>query len=252
MDVAIVGGGNLGCALAKALAKRYKVVVTRRNVERIRFLEDVGCEVCSDNVRAVDDSDVVFVAVKPKDVFNVLSELKDNLNGKILVSFVAGVKIDEIKEIVGCKVVRAMTSISAEVGSSVTAYYTKDLSPEEEFELELMLECLGDVIKVEDEGLLDAITAYSSAIAFMAKIFQSFVYAGLKLGLSKDLARKLTSGLFKGASELLDLEEPEAVIERVTTPAGTTIDGLFKLMEHRIDFGIVDAMISSAKKLSQR
>ena len=142
MDVAIVGGGNLGCALAKALAKRYKVVVTRRNVERIRFLEDVGCEVCSDNVRAVDDSDVVFVAVKPKDVFNVLSELKDNLNGKILVSFVAGVKIDEIKEIVGCKVVRAMTSISAEVGSSVTAYYTKDLSPEEEFELELMLECL--------------------------------------------------------------------------------------------------------------
>ncbi len=247
MDVAVIGGGNLGCAVAKALAKRHRVVVTRRNVEKIRFLEDVGCEVHSDNVRAVDDSDVVFIAVKPKDVFDVLSELKDNLNGKILVSFVAGVKIDEIKEIVGCKVVRAMTSISAEVGSSITAYYTRDLTPEEEFELELMLECMGDVVKVEDEDLLDAITAYSSAVAFMAKIFQSFVYAGLKLGLSKELARKMTVGLFKGASELLDLEEPEVIIEKVTTPAGTTIEGLCKLMEHRIDFGIVDAMMSSAK-----
>lgn len=252
MDVAVIGGGNLGCAVAKALAKRYRVVVTRRNVEKIRFLEDVGCEVCSDNVRAVDNSDVVFIAVKPKDVFDVLSELKDNLRDKILVSFVAGVKIDEIKDTVSCKVVRAMTNISAEVGSSITAYYTQDLTPEEEFELELMLECMGDVVRVDYEKLLDAITAYSSAVAFMAKIFQSFVYAGLKLGLSKELAKKMTVGLFKGASELLDLEEPEAVIERVTTPAGTTIEGLCKLMEHRIDFGIVEAMISSAEKLSKR
>ena len=252
MDVAVIGGGNLGCAVAKALAKRYRVVVTRRNVEKIRFLEDVGCEVCSDNVRAVDNSDVVFIAIKPKDVFDVLSELKDNLSDKILVSFVAGVKIDEIKDTVSCKVVRAMTNISAEVGSSITAYYTQDLTPEEEFELELMLECMGDVVRVEYEELLDAITAYSSAVAFMAKIFQSFVYAGLKLGLSKELAKKMTVGLFKGASELLDLEEPEAIIERVTTPAGTTIEGLCKLMEHRIDFGIVEAMISSAEKLSKR
>ncbi len=251
MDVAVIGGGNLGCAIAKALVKRYRVIVTRRNVEKIRFLEDVGCEVCSDNIRAVDNSNVVFIALKPKDVFDVLSEVKNNLNNKILVSFVAGVGIDEIKEIVNCKVVRAMTNISAEVGSSITAYYTKDLTSEEEFELELMLECMGDVIKVDEERILDAITAYSSAIAFMAKIFQSFVYAGLKLGLSKDLARKMTTWIFKGASELLDLEEPEAIIERVTTPAGTTIEGLCKLMEHRIDFGIVDAMVTSVEKLSK-
>jgi len=252
MDVAVIGGGNLGCAIAKALAKKYKVVVTRRNVEKIRFLEDLGCEVCSDNIRAVNDSDVIFIAVKPKDVFNVLSEIKNNLSDKILVSFVAGIGTDRIKEVVSCKVVRAMTNISAEVGSSITAYYTRDLTPEEEFELELMLECMGDVIKVDDEKLLDAITAYSSAIAFMAKIFQSFVYAGLKLGLSTDLARRMTTWLFKGASELLDLEEPEAIIEKVTTPAGTTIEGLYKLMEHRIDFGIVDAMVSSVEKLYKR
>ncbi len=251
MDVAVIGGGNLGCAIAKALAKRYRVVVTRRNVEKIRFLEDVGCEVCSDNVRAVDDSDFVFVTVKPKDVFGVLSELKDSLNGKVLVSFVAGIGVEEIKGVVNCKVVRAMTSISAEVGSSVTAYYTRDLDADEEFRLELMLECMGDVIRVDREEVLDAITAYSSAVAFMAKIYQSFVYAGLKLGLSMEMARKLTSGLFKGSSELLDLEEPETVIERVTTPAGTTIEGLCKLMEHRVDFGIVDAMVSSAERLSK-
>ncbi len=247
MDVAIVGGGNLGCALAKAIAKRYDVVVTRRNVDKIRFLEDLGCELCSDNVNAVSKAKLVFVTVKPKDVFQVLSELRDVLEDKILVSFVAGVRIDDLKRVVDCKIVRAMTSLSAELGCSVTAYYTEDLSPDEVFELEMVFDCMGDVVRVEDESLLDAITAYSSAVAFMAKIFESFVYAGLKLGLNRDLARKLTEGLFKGSSELLSLEEPEEVIGRVVTPAGTTIEGIIKMMEHGVDFGIVDAMLSSAK-----
>ena len=247
MDVAIVGGGNLGCALAKAIARRYGVVVTRRNVDKIRFLEDLGCEVCSDNIKAVSKAELVFITVKPKDVFHVLSELREVLEGKILVSFVAGVRIEDLRRVVGCKLVRAMTSLPAELGCSVTAYYTEDLSPDEVFELEMVFDYMGDVIRVEDESMLDAITAYSSAVAFMAKIFESFMYAGLKLGLNKELARRLTVGLFRGASELLSLEEPEEVIGRVVTPAGTTIEGLIKMMEHGVDFGIVDAMLSSAR-----
>ncbi len=251
MDVAVIGGGNLGCAVAKALAKRYRVVVTRRNVDKIRFLEDVGCEVSSDNVYAVSNSDVVFVAVKPKDVFGVLSEIKDRLSDKILVSLVAGVGISEIRQVVGSKVVRAMTNISAEIGHAITAYYSEDLTPEEEFEIECMLSCLGDVVRVESERELDVITAFSSATAFLARIFQAFIYAGLKLGLSEELARRMTVGVFRSATELLDLEEPEVVISKVTTPAGTTIDGLCKLMEHRVDYGIVDAMVATANKLSK-
>ncbi len=243
MDVAILGGGNLGCALAKAIAKRYDVVVTRRNVERIRFLEDLGCEVCSDNVRAVEKAKFVFLTVKPKDVSHVLSDL--NLEGKILVSFVAGVRVDDLRRLAECKIVRAMTSISAELGSSVTAYYTEDLSSEEAFELENVFDCMGDVVRVDDEELLDAVTAYSSAVAFMARMFESFVYAGLKMGLNRELAERLTVGLFKGSSELLELEDPREVIDRVVTPAGTTIEGLIKMMEHGIDYGIVDAMLSA-------
>ena len=249
MDVAILGGGNLGCAIAKALAKRYGVVVTRRNVDRIRFLEDLGCSVTDDNVSAVENSDMVILTVKPSSALEVLSEVGDELKGKILVSFVAGLGVGRIREVVSCKIVRAMTSISAEIGGSFTAYYTEDLDEGEIFELELLLECLGDVVRVEREDMLDAITAYSSAVAFLAKIYQSFVYAGLKLGLSFDLANRVTSKLFRGTADLLELERPESIIERVATPAGTTIEGLMKMMEHRVDYGIMDAMVSSFKRL---
>jgi len=251
MDVAILGGGNLGCAIAKALVRRYGVVVTRRNVDRIRFLEDLGCSVTNDNVLAVKNSDIVFLTVKPSSVFDVLSEVREHLEDKILVSFVAGLRIDELRRLVSCKIVRAMTNISAEIGRSITAYYTEDLKEGEIFELELILERLGDVVRVEREDMLDAMTAYSSAVAFLAKIYQSFVYAGLKLGLSFDLATKVTSKVFKGTADLLELESPESIIERVTTPAGTTVEGLMKLMEHRVDYGIMDAMVSSFRRLKK-
>ncbi len=249
MDVAVIGGGNLGCAIAKALAKRHNVVVTRRNVERIRFLRDIGCEICSDNVKAVRNSDLVILTVKPKDALGVLSELKGCIEDKKLISFVAGLRVGDIKDVVSCKVVRGITNISAEIGSSVTVYYTSDLEGDELYEVETLLDCMGDVIRVEEEFLIDVATVYSSALAFIAKIFQSFVYAGIRMGLSPEMAKRVTAGVFRGASELLSIDDPEEVIRRVATPSGITMEGIAKLMEHRVDHCVMDAMITTLERL---
>jgi pyrroline-5-carboxylate reductase len=78
MRVAVIGGGNLGSALAKALSKRFDVVVTRRNPEKIVFLRDLGCEITRDNVKAVEKSDLVILTVKRGQVFDVLNEIPDD------------------------------------------------------------------------------------------------------------------------------------------------------------------------------
>ncbi|AEA47288.1 pyrroline-5-carboxylate reductase family protein [Archaeoglobus veneficus] len=251
MRVAIIGCGNLGCALAKALAKRFDVIVTRRNTEKIRFLEEIRCEITSDNIEAVVGSDIVMLTVKKKDVVGVLSQIGKHLSGKVLISFVAGLGFDELKRLApNAKIVKAMTTLSAEFGKGITTYYTDVESETQDIvrDIEKVLSCFGDVVRVGSEYEVDVTTAFSSSTAFLARIFQAFVYAGLRLGLSAELSRRIAIGVFDGTSEMLKFEKPEELILRVTTPAGTTIEGLHRLMEHRAEYAVMEAICASAEK----
>ena len=243
MKVAIIGGGNLGSALAKALVKKYDVIVTRRNVEKIRYLRDLGCEITNDNVNAVKNSDVVILTVKKVHVYDILNEIPKN---KITISFVAGLSYGELKNKLS-KPVKAMTMLSAEFGKGITIYYS-ELDENDEKVVEEVLSSFGDVVK-GDEREVDMLTAFASSIAFISKMYESFVYSGLRLGFRYDLAKRIAINVFEGAIALLKSYEPNEVIKRVTTPAGTTIEGIVKMFEHRVDFALIDAITTSAKRL---
>jgi pyrroline-5-carboxylate reductase len=249
-NIAIIGTGNIGSAVAKALSNKYNVIATRRNVEKIEWLKEMGCEITDDNVSAAQRADVILITVKPKDVLSVLSEIEGAVSGKIIVSFAAFVKINEMKVVIkNAKLVRAMTNVCAEIGEGFTAYFTTDLSDEEQKKLEELLSHLGDVIKVDEEEGIDVMTAFSGSMpAYIAKIVQSFIYAGLKSGLNADVAKKATLSVLKGVAGMLEKENTEDFIARVTTPGGTTIEGLTKLAEHGIDYAIIDAMNVTVEK----
>jgi len=249
-NVAIIGAGNIGRAIAKALAEKYHVIVTRRNIEEIRWLEEFGCEVMDNNVSAAQKADIIFIAVKPKDVLSVLSEIEGVVAGKIIVSFAALVRINEMKVVIkNAKLVRAMTNVCAEIGEGFTAYFTTDLDDDEQRKLEEILSQLGDVIKVDDEEGIDVMTAFSGSMpAYIAKIVQSFIYAGLKSGLSAEVAKKVTLSVLKGVAGMLEKEDIESLIARVTTPGGTTIEGLTKLAKHGVEYAIIDAMAATVEK----
>lgn len=248
--IAIIGAGNIGSAVAKVLAKDYHVIATRRNVDEIEWLKELGCEVTDNNVDAAQKADVIFIAVKPNDVLSALSEIESVVAGKIIVSFAAFVKINEMKVVIkNAKLVRAMTNICAEIGEGFTAYFTVDLDDNERKKLEEILSHLGDVVRVDNEEGIDIMTAFSGSMpAYFAKIVQAFIYAGLKSGLNADVARKVTLSVLKGVAGMLEKEDIENLIARVTTPGGTTIEGLTKLAEHRIDYAIIDAMAATVEK----
>jgi len=245
MRVAVIGGGNLGTALAKALAKRFEVVVTRRNPEKIAFLEDLGCEITNDNAKAVESSDVVLLTVKKKQFNDVLNEIP---NDKITISFIAGLSFEELSRRL-LKPVKAMTMLSAEFGKGITIYHS-NLSDEDNLIVERILSCFGDVVK-GDEKSVDMLTAFASSIAFLSKIYEAFVYSGLRLGFNSELSKRIALSVFEGAVELLKFYEPGELVEKIATPAGTTIEGLCKLFEHRVEFGVIDAITASAKRVRE-
>ena len=250
MRVAVLGAGTIGGAIAKALKKAgYDVVATRRRIEKAKELLELGIEVISDNREAVEKADVVFIAVKPSKVGDVLEEIADLIEGKLVISVVAGVSLKELKRFAKAKFVRAMPNIAVLVGESFTAYAT-ELEGEEIELVERLLRTFGDCVRVEEEHM-DAITGLSgSGPAYVTVFLEAMVYGGLRVGLPRDLAKRASLQTLLGTAKLLMETErhPAEVREWVITPGGTTIDGVFELEEGKIRTAIMKAVDAATKK----
>ena len=245
MNVAVIGYGNLGRAIAKSLSKKHKIIATKRTLN-VRSTKKI--EVTNDNVYAVKNSDVVILTVKPKDATDVLNEIKDHVDNKTVISFIAFLKLNEIKsKLKNAKIVRAMGNVGAEFGKSFTAYYTED-----DFTVEDLLSLTGKVYKAKSEEEIDLMTIFSgSAPAFVAKLIDAFIFAGLKCGLSEKLSKEVTIEIFNSTSELLKRESVESLIKRITTPGGTTIEGLVTMEKHAVEYGIIDSIVKAVEKISK-
>jgi pyrroline-5-carboxylate reductase len=236
-SVAVIGAGNLGSAISKALVGEVEVFVSGRRQKILEELKKEGCKVRSSFV-ASSKADAIFLTVKPKDVPSALEEIRDGVRGKRVVSFAAMVKLEEMRRMIPDSIVfRAMTNIFAEKGRAFTVYY-----PSKDEKLEKLLSFLGEVYNVRSESEVDIMTLFSgSSPAFVSKIIQGFIYAGLKCGLTYELAKKAAISIFEGTAIYLKDKEPEELIKRIATPAGTTIEGIKRLEKHRIEYAIIDA-----------
>jgi pyrroline-5-carboxylate reductase len=250
MRIAVIGAGTIGGAIAKALATAgYEVVATRRNVEKARWLEEYGVELSSDNREAAESADVVFLAVKPNKVGEVLKEIGDLLEGKLVVSVAAGVSLSELTALTDAKFVRAMPNIAILVGESFTAYAT-DLEGEDVELVEKLLGTFGKCMRVEEE-YMDAITGLSgSGPAYVTVFLEAMIYGGLRVGLPREIARVASLQTLLGTAKLLMETErhPAEVREWVITPGGTTIDGVFELEEGKIRTAVMKAVDAATKK----
>ncbi|WP_297536533.1 pyrroline-5-carboxylate reductase [Thermococcus sp.] len=250
MRVAVLGAGTIGGAIAKALKKAgYDVVATRRRVEKAKELLELGIEVIPDNRKAAESAEVIFIAVKPSKVGEVLGEIADLIEGKLVISVVAGVSLKELKRFAKAKFVRAMPNIAVLVGESFTAY-TTELEGEDVELVEKLLKTFGDCVHVEEEHM-DAITGLSgSGPAYVTVFLEAMVYGGLRVGLPRDLAKRASLQTLLGTAKLLMETErhPAEVREWVITPGGTTIDGVFELEEGKIRTAIMKAVDAATKK----
>lgn len=244
MKIAIIGAGNIGGAVARGWYKdnpQAEVTVSGVHWEKLnRIKEDCPTfDVMVDNRKAVGDADLTVLAVKPWQVEGVINEVKDLLTeDKILVSFVAGVGIDQLMGMLGGSrmknVFYVIPNIAAEFGESMTfVAAAPGVEKSVVDEVEKLFECIGSVFVCPEKLIAPGMLMASCGIAYVMRFLRAQTEAGVEMGFYPKDALKIAIQTMKGAAELLSKtgEHPEAAIDRVTTPAGYTIKGLNE-MDH--------------------
>jgi pyrroline-5-carboxylate reductase len=247
--VAVLGAGKIGEAVARATAKSSKVsqvIVTKRNISTLRRPLPSKMLPTTDNEEAVRKADVVILAVKAADAKDLLDKISPLCGGKLVISLMAAISLSRLeRHLPNAKVVRAMTNMPAVVSEAVTAYARgRNVTEADIKDVEFVLGRLGEVLEVP-ESQLDAVTALSgSGPAYIAILIDALVTAGLKVGLPRDTAFKLAAQTLVGTAKLLR-ETGMSVTElrdAVTTPAGTTIAGIYELEKGSFRTSVINAV----------
>jgi len=259
--IAIIGGGNLGAAIAEGLLKSKfskvsEITVTKRNTATLKALKDRGVEVTSDNNSAVKKSDIVILAIKPFQVSDVLNGIKKDLNSnKVLISVVTGVLISEMDEVVGKKLplFRAMPNTAIAIQESITCICNQNADAEDIKYVNDLFNNLGKVVTI-DEKLMDAATVLGACgTAYAMRYIRANIQGGIEIGFDAATASLIAAQTVKGAAELLLQKgsHPEQEIDKVTTPKGCTIAGLNE-MEHRgFSSSLIRGVVASYNKIAK-
>jgi len=260
--IAVLGAGKIGEAVARAVAKSPKVslvMVTKRNISTLRRPLPKKIQASSDNSEAAQRADVVIIAVKAADAKHVLDGISGHTHGKLVISFMAAISLAKLeRHLPRARVVRAMTNMAAMVGEAATAYATApNLTPADKETVRFVLGRLGESLELP-ESQLDAVTALSgSGPAYIAILIDALVTAGLKVGLPRDVAFKLATQTLVGTSRLLR-ETGMGITElrdAVTTPAGTTIAGIYELEKGAFRTSVINAVeaaTQAAEKVAKK
>ena len=259
--IAIIGGGNLGTAIAQGLTKSgfigpSHIIVTKRNIETLKFLEHEGIMVSNNNKEAVKYADLVLLCVKPFQVNDVLAEIKDVIDAKhVLVSVVTGVTIEQIAKGLSTKtpIVRAMPNTAIAIQESMTCISYEEISKEQLKYVEDMFNQLGEVVTI-DEKLMDASTVLGACgIAYALRFIRAAIQGGIQIGFDAKTATLIASQTAKGAAELLIQtgHHPEQEIDKVTTPKGCTIAGLNEMEHQGFSSSLIKGIVVSYQKIAK-
>jgi len=253
--VAIIGAGVVGSAVARSLVRSRRkdhIIVTDVRVDRLKELERYGVTVTTDNRRAAKEADIVILCVKPKDVGNVLEEVRNEVKGKLIISVAASVSLDFLRAAAPeARLARAMPNLGILVQESFTAYCASaDVPGEDKSKAERLLSALGKVVEV-DERHMDAITALSGCSpAYLAVIMEAMAQAGLEVGLPGELALTASAQTMVGTGKLI-LEagkQPSEIKAMVATPGGVTEEGLKELAKVPVQQAVINAVKAGAEK----
>lgn len=260
--IAIIGGGNLGIAIAEGLikssfAKASDITVTRRTLARLHHLKEKGVNVTDDNDQAIRASEVIIVALKPFNVKEVLAALKNSFDPKkhIIISVVTGVFLKDLADIFESDfpIFRAMPNTAIAIQESVTCICQRGATAEQTSYVNELFNQLGITIPIE-EKLMDAATVLGACgIAYALRFIRAATQGGIEIGFDAKTASLITAQTVKGAAELLlkGTNHPEEEIDKVTTPKGCTIVGLNE-MEHRgFSSSLIRGIGASFNKISQ-
>jgi pyrroline-5-carboxylate reductase len=259
--IAILGGGNLGRALALGWVGSGGVApdditVTRRSVEKLADLGERGMRVTSDNQAAVSGADTLVVSVQPQQVAGLLGEIRRAVEpGRHrLISVATGVSIDTLKDLLGTgdgvPVVRAMPNTAVPLGEGMTCLAAEAGDAEALGIAEALFGTVGRTLTLTEEMMTPATALCACGVAFFLRCVRAASQGGIEIGFHPDEALLLAAQTARGAASLLLQAgtHPESEIDRVTTPRGCTIAGLNEMEHQGLSSALIRGIVVSARK----
>lgn len=259
----LVGCGKMGSAmlegwLSQGIAPSDVTVIDPMQANILSKRLGVNGLASADDLTGNENPDVIILAVKPQMMDDALPAYKA-IAGKntLLLSIAAGKTIGYFENIFGADaaILRTMPNTPAAVGRGMTVgCANSNVSAEQKQLGQKLLEAVGTFGWVEDESLMDAVTAVSgSGPAYVFLLAEVMAKAGVKMGLPEDLAKQLARQTVSGAGELMNQssEEASTLRENVTSPGGTTAAALAVLMADDALGPLMDKAIEAATKRSK-
>lgn len=258
MKIAILGAGNLGLSIAKGLlvSKTYKsLYLTKRKTEAIKeYSQYENVVVTTSNREAVQNSDILILAVQPKQTEGVLEEIKSDLKEEhVIISTITGVSIGRIEELVGERfIIRAMPNTAIAVMKSMTCLCSNEKGQQQLAVAEDIFKSMGTTMVIPENKMQAATVICASGIAFWMRLIRATTQSAVQLGFDAKEAQQLSMQTCLGAASLLieSGKHPEEEIDKVTTPMGCTIEGLNEMEHHGLSSSLIRGMQASFKKIN--
>jgi pyrroline-5-carboxylate reductase len=258
--IAILGAGNLGISIAtgiveKKLKSASDIFLTRRHTGLLDKYRDLGYEISSDNRKAVEQSEIIFLCVQPKQIDVLIEVIKPVLRkDHILVSVITGVSLDLLREKISGlgHLVRAMPNTAVAIGQSMTCLATQGADTALK-KVEPLFQTLGLTLLIEERLMQAATVLGASGIAFFMRYLRAATQAGVQMGFDTEEAQKIAVQTAKGAASLIlaHNSHPEVEIDKVTTPQGCTIEGLNEMEHQGFSSSLIKGVMTSFNKINQ-
>ena len=256
----LIGAGKMGEALLRGilkagLTKPEDFIINDINVARCKELvKELGVKFVAKGEDVPEKAGCILLAVKPQDVKNVLSRIRGVVSPKehLLISIAAGIPLHFLESCLKpeCRVIRVMPNAACMVAEAASCYCLgKSATKEDALQVEKVLSAVGKAFQVE-EKYLDAVTGLSgSGPAYAALIIDGLSDGGVKMGLPRDTATQLAAQTLLGAAKMiLSGYQPGQVRDIVTSPGGTTIEGLQVLEKGAVRASLISAVEAATLK----
>ena len=264
--ICVIGAGNMGEALTGGMitggvARPEEITVHDIRREQLdRFRETLHVGVSEEIGTALEAADIVILAVKPQNMEEVLRRMADTVANRLVISIAAGITLGFIEEILGekARVVRVMPNTPALIGEGATALAGgRNATKDDVATARRIFGSVGMTVVVEEE-LIDAVTGLSgSGPAYGFLIIEALAQAGIDQGLEAEDALKLAAQTMLGAAKLCLKGDrtPAQLTDMVTSPGGTTVEGIKALRAGKIGETIaaaVEAATQRSKELGRK
>ena len=261
MKIGFIGAGNMTNAILTGVFKsnilnKEDVFVSNKTEKKLESIKNnFDCNIFTNNQEVFKKAkDIVFICVKPQVFDSIIEEIKGSINdNQLVVSIMAGKTIEYLQEVLDTKnIIRVMPNTPCLIGAGISAVAKNENVSEDKYnEVIKILKAVGEVVEVE-EKYINAITQVSGASpAWIFMMIEALADGGVDCGLPRDLAYKFATNAVYGSGKLAkekyneNKTHPSVLKDMVTSPAGTTIEGVRVLEENGFRGAIIDAVLAA-------